>query len=287
MSKSLLVFISLFMCIMVNAINSRITNTINESWKFSKVDSPTNQLVGFDDSEWEKVTIPHTWNKVDATDDAPAYYRGIGWYRKTINIPADKKEKQVYIHFSAVNQETELFINGQTVGYHAGGYTAFCFDITKYLKFGEVNHFAVKVDNSQNVNIPPLSADFTFFGGIYRDVNLIYTEKQHISTTHYASSGVCISTPQVSQNEAKIAIKTILSNDESGLKQLRIEHLILSPDGSILVTETSNSKISGFSTAEHLNKIIKVSNPALWSPDSPALYKVITRVYNSQWFVIN
>ena len=278
--------LSLVFVLTVYAGSPRVTFSLNELWKFSKNDSPANQLVDIDDSEWEKVTIPHTWNKEDATDDIPAYYRGIGWYRKAINIPADKNEKQVYIHFSAVNQETELFINGQPVGYHAGGYTAFCFDITRYLKFGALNHFAVKVDNSHNVNIPPLSADFTFFGGIYRDVNLIYTEKQHISTTDYASSGVYINTPQVSQKEARISIKTILSNDESGLKQLRVEHLILSPDGSVIISETSNIKISGFSTAEHLNKIVKVSNPALWSPDSPTLYKVITRVYNSKTNVL-
>ena len=204
---SLLVFTSLF------ANNPRIIETINESWKFSNGDFENVLTNNFDDTKWETISIPHTWNKEDAVDEIHGYYRGIGYYRRTINIPMNRKEKQVFIWFNGANQETELYINGKLCGSHLGGYTKFCFDITDKLNFGQPNNFVVKVNNQSNKDIPPLSGDFTFFGGIYRDVCLVYTEKQHISSSYYGSSGVFISTPTVSESEAKICIKTLVAND--------------------------------------------------------------------------
>ena len=135
---------------------------INSGWQYSE-----------DKTNWETVNIPHTWNKEDAFDDIPGYRRGLGYYQKQIFVSSVEKDKIHYLKFNAVNQEATVFLNGKLVGNHKGGYTAFNFDVTPYLKFDEYNLIEVKVDNSHNLDIPPLDADFTFWGGIYRDVEWI------------------------------------------------------------------------------------------------------------------
>ncbi|HEY5590325.1 MAG TPA: glycoside hydrolase family 2 TIM barrel-domain containing protein, partial [Paludibacter sp.] len=274
----LLVFFSMFMWVIVSANNPRIVTSTNESWKFIEGDFPEAVNINFDDSKWEDVTIPHTWNAKDADDETPGYYRGIAWYRHSLYISKNTNSKEIYISFDGVNQDTELFINGHFVGKHSGGYTRFCFDITKYVVFGEKNYFSVKVNNEYNENIPPISADFTFFGGIYRDVNLIFTEKQHISTTYFASSGVFITTPIVNQKQARINIKTLVTNDDSFDKILQIENTIISPNGEKLITKNSTVSIPKASSGESFQNEIILDSPSLWSPDTPSLYKVITRV---------
>jgi len=279
MSKSLLfVFLSLFIGLKVYAINPRISTTINDSWKFYKGDFPNAANVNIDDSQWDEVTIPHTWNATDADDETPGYYRGVAWYRRSLYISKDAGSKEIYISFDGVNQEAELYINGNLVGKHSGGYTRFCFDITKFILSGEKNYISVKVSNQYNENIPPISADFTFFGGIYRDVNLVFTEKQHISTTYFGSSGVFIKTPVVSQKQAKINITTFVTNDDSSDKILQVENTILSPTGEKLITKSSVIKISKSVTREYSENEIVLDSPSLWSSDSPSLYKVITRI---------
>jgi len=249
--KNTLFFSIFFLLIfqVIDANNLRIVSSINASWKFSRNDYPNALNENFNDASWELVSIPHTWNREDADDEIPGYYRGIGWYRRMIIIPAEREGKQVYISFDGVNQETEIFVNGKPVGKHDGGYTRFCLDITGFVKFGKTNLIAVKVNNRYNANIPPLSADFTFFGGIYRDVNLIFTAKQHISTTFYASSGIFITTPTVSDKEADVNIKTLVVNNDSLPAKVRVENCILSPSGiqinttSILTSIRPNSTV--------------------------------------------
>ena len=169
---------------------ARVKYTVNDAWRFTK-GSPYNAfLPAADDSAWETVNIPHTWNAGDAADDVPGFYRGPAWYRKRIVLPADAADKQVYLCFEGANQVVRLYVNGHYAGKHTGGYTRFVFDITKYIVPGGENLFAVEVDNAHNPDIPPLSADFTFFGGIYRDVSLLMTDKVHLAPTDFASPGV-------------------------------------------------------------------------------------------------
>lgn len=265
-----------------SADNPRTIFSINESWRFLHNDSPAAMHPSFDDSKWDLVRFPHTWNGADAVDDTPGYYRGIAWYRHSIFIPADRKENQVALYFEGANQEVELFINGKSVGKHVGGYTRFSFEITSYLRFGEKNIFAIKVNNSYNENIPPLSADFTFFGGIYRDVYLIYTGKQHLSTTHYASSGVYITTPAVNAKQARISIKTLLTNADTRSKRIRVENTIVDPNKNIATVHSSLTDLPGKSDQIAQSQILTIGNPELWSPESPALYTVYTRLYDAK-----
>jgi beta-galactosidase len=264
------------------AVNPRVVTSINEFWKFAKGDIENAQAVDYPDVKWETVSVPHSWNNQDADDETPGYYRGTAWYRRSVMIPAEQSGKEIFINFDGVNQETELFINGKTVGTHLGGYTRFCFDITSFVNVGEQNLFAVKVTNRYNENIPPLTADFTFFGGIYRDVNLVFTEKQHISTTYFASTGVFIKTATVTEKEASVQIRTLVTNDGNEVSNLRIENIIISPKAETVLSKSSTVKVSVLSTLPVVQNDLKIAIPMLWSPDSPALYKVITRIYDAK-----
>jgi beta-galactosidase len=154
---------------------SRIVVKINEGWFFSKKTQGGNQL------QWQAVTIPHTWNLQDVMDDTPGYYRGVGVYKRKLFVDKKLQGKQVYLFFEGVNQVAEVYINGKKAGSHTGGYSGFYVPVTALIRAGEENEIIIRADNSFDRNIAPLSADFTFYGGIYRDVFLIAVEPLHFS----------------------------------------------------------------------------------------------------------
>lgn len=262
----------------ISAFSVRIKFSINDNWRFFQQDLPRAYEPDVADESWTQVNLPHTWNKTDVMDDEPGYYRGIGWYRKTVDIPVEYKDKQITIYFEGANQETEVFVNGTSAGTHVGGYTRFSFNITPLVKAGMKNLIAVKVNNRYNELIPPLTADFTFFGGIYRDVFLIVTEKQHVSTTHYASDGVYITTPSVSEKQARVEIKTLLTNASSNDKKLIVEHTVFHPDKKEVLNVKAKASISKSSVHHENTQQLLIQHPALWSPESPAIYRVRTRI---------
>ena len=186
--------------------------TINEAWKFSKENLANAYKMDFSDKNWTTVAIPHTWNNEDAMDETSGFFRGACWYRRVVFIGEEAKGKNTIIHFDGANQVVDLYVNEKLVGNHIGGSTAFSFDITKYIQVGKPNLFAIKVDNSYNENIPPLTADYTFFGGINRPISLSFVSPIHISNDDFASSGIYIKTAKVSEKEATVAVKTIIKN---------------------------------------------------------------------------
>jgi beta-galactosidase len=282
MNKLFIVILLCFASELLADVNTRIQYSINENWRFVKEDKPNASQIALNDSEWQKINIPHTWNAVDVADDAPGYYRGISWYRKEVFLPELYTNKLISMYFEGANQEVELFVNGESAGTHVGGYTRFSFDITKLVRFGEQNIFAIKVNNRYNENIPPLSADFTFFGGLYRDVFLVFTNKIHISTSHYASAGVYFQTPKVNSREAQLDIKTLLTNATAMNSKLRVEHTIVDPQNKTVLVGSKNIQLAKNATEIPFNQSLILNNPQLWSPDSPSLYKVIIRIYKSK-----
>lgn len=255
--------------------------TINESWKFSKEDNKESYKSNFSDSDWKSISIPHTWNNDDAVDETPGFYRGACWYRKHLYIGDEAKERRVFINFEGANQEVFLYVNEKYVGKHIGGYSAFNFDITPFVEIGKSNLIAIKVDNSNNKNIPPLSADFTFFGGIYRDVSLSFLPLIHIAVNDFASSGVYVSTPKVSEKQAEISVKTIITNTEKKSKAIILIHKIIAPNGQVVVQETTKIKLSASKDVTINNKPIFLNLPQLWSPETPNLYKISTTVVDA------
>lgn len=281
MKKLFYIFILLFIVGWAQA-QQRVVYTINDGWKFTKGSPFEAQLTGCDDSSWETVNIPHTWNDKDADDETPGFYRGPVWYRKQLFIDKSQEGRRAVIYFEGANQEVRFYLNGQFVGEHKGGYTRFCFDITPHLRYGQENLFAIYVNNVYNPNIPPLSADFTFFGGIYRDVYLQFMNPVHIATNDYASSGVYIRTPEVNNSAASVEITTLLTNDMSQATEVRVENIICDADGKEVKKTQAEVKLAAGETKTDISKKIKIDSPRLWDIDDPYRYMVYTRILDKR-----
>ena len=256
----------------------RETKTINEGWKFMKGENSHASDSLFNDNNWENIKIPHTWN-ADAYIEKD-YYRGIGWYRRALYLTERDYKKQVFLKFEASNQAARVFVNGHLAGEHKGGYTAFTFDITRFCSFGKKNIVAVEVNNALS-EVPPVSGDFTFFGGIYRDVWLIMTPKQHLDLLDNGSGGVFIDTPEVSQSSASFFIRGEVKNDALTKAKIKLIHQIYTPQGNILQRWESNISLGPGEKKTFKDQGKKVLNPQLWSPESPGLYVVETMIRNA------
>ena len=281
MKKLFYIFILLFIVGWAQA-QQRVVYTINDGWKFTKGSPFEAQLTDCDDSSWETVNIPHTWNDKDADDETPGFYRGPVWYRKQLFIDKSQEGRRAVIYFEGANQEVRFYLNGQFVGEHKGGYTRFCFDITPHLRYGQENLFAIYVNNVYNPNIPPLSADFTFFGGIYRDVYLQFMNPVHIATNDYASSGVYIRTPDVNNSAASVEITTLLTNDMPQATEIRVENIICGADGKEMKKTYAEVKLAAGETKTDISRKIKIDSPRLWDIDDPYRYMVYTRILDKR-----
>ena len=256
----------------------RTVFTINSNWLFFRGDTATRGQ----NSNWTQVSIPHTWNAEDVMDEEPGYYRGDGWYKKTIYIPADWKEKEIYLYFEGANQMTEVFVNGKPVGKHTGGYTAFSFPVSAYLNFASqgnaANELVVKVNNSHSENVPPLSADFTFYGGLYRDVYLKAINKVHFDADNYASSGVFISTPVVTASNAAVTVKGAFINGSNSKKNVLVSQKIYDAAGHLFAEEKSSFKVNANQKINFAQVFKNIKGQHLWSIEDPYLYRVVSTI---------
>lgn len=268
------------MVTMVSLASVRGRETINESWYFHKGDIKDAEKSTTDIAKWEHVNIPHCWNAEDSykTKD---YYRGAGWYRKNIVIPAKYEGKRLFIRFDGASLQSNVYVNGKHVGNHKGGYTAFCFDVTDYLLIGKKNVIAVRVDNSEQ-DIAPLSADFTFFGGIYRDVWLLSVDKVHFDMENMASPGVFIETPSVSEKEAMVLIRGVIQNKDKGNRKLKLSNIVLDNKGVTVSKEIISLNVKKGEKLAFSISAKSITNPNLWSPQSPYLYSVETSILDAK-----
>ncbi|ADQ16130.1 Beta-galactosidase [Leadbetterella byssophila DSM 17132] len=241
--------------------------SINEGWTFKT-----------EDTKEQKVSFPHTWNAMDAQDETPGYSRTIGTYTRKLSTPASYAGKVVYLQFEGANQITEVFLDEKRVGKHQGGYTRFNFDLTPYLRPGRTQELRIVVDNRHHVDIAPLSADFTFFGGIYRDVYLDVREDLHISPLDFASSGVYVKTPKVSTSEAILEISTLINNHSSEKKEIQVLHTLKDPDGKVITSLTLKVDPEANTSNQRVEGKIQVPKPRLWTPGTPFLYTVETKI---------
>lgn len=248
----------------------RQMKTFNDGWKFVKEDVDRAAEKSFDDSKWQRISVPHTWNS-DAYVDKD-YYRGIAWYRKAFTISSDEKDKQFHLRFEGVNHTAIVFVNGQQVGEHKGGYTSFTFDITPYCHLGQSNVVAVKAENTLN-DVPPISGDFTIFGGMYRDVWLISTAKVHVDMSDTGSDGIFVATDNVSEKSASYSIKGKIENSTSSKVTVRVTHTVRDSHNAIVKVLDEKLSIKGNETKDFL-QTSTVNNPMLWSPETPNLYTV-------------
>ncbi|MFS4482727.1 glycoside hydrolase family 2 TIM barrel-domain containing protein [Hyunsoonleella sp. 2307UL5-6] len=272
--KKLLTLILMSCVGFVNAQQVRHIETINDSWDFYKgnIEKP---FANSSSVEWEKVTIPHSWNTEDILDDEDGYYRGEAWYKKTLTIPQVYENQQVFLLFEAANQVTSLFINGKSVGEdHIGGYTTFARDITSALKQGQ-NEISVKVDNAHNDEIVPQAADFSFYGGIYRDVHLIITKPVHFEVANLGANAIFIRTPEVSQGSAKTSVQSKVVRPKKGT--FFIKQSLFDAKNSLVKIVKSKSTFG-----KDVFSDFSISNPNLWSPENPYLYKLVSEIVDKK-----
>lgn len=244
---------------------NRTVQSFNDNWFFQLKNT----------TEAEQVQLPHTWN-TDAYQ-TNEYVRQSAYYKKKFRLPSEQfAGKRLYLKFDAVNSLAEVTVNGQLLTTHKGGYTAFVVDITEYVNLDQWNEVKVHVNN-ENVNIPPLSGDFTIFGGIYRDVWLIATDEVHIAMTDLASSGVYVSTPQASREKADVQVRYSVDNDGSRESSIAVEVSIADKKGNVVAKETKNYKLKPGKSVS-ASEMLSIQHPQLWTPDSPNLYSVNVKV---------
>lgn len=238
-------------------------------WKFSLEDSSKNSLATIDDSQWRKLDLPHDWSiegkseKDNVSGGAGGFFpMGVGWYRKTFSVPSNWEKQKISIYFEGVYMNAEVFVNGKSVGMHPYGYTSFKYDLNPYLKFGENNSIAVKVDNSQQQNCRWYSGS-----GIYRHVWLMVKDPIHIK--HW---GVAITTPEVNKADATVQLKTIIKNETDAPQSIALSANIINKKGSDVANAETNIELEANSQKEIVQSI-EVRNPILWSPENPNLYQ--------------
>lgn len=218
------------------------------------------------------ITLPHTWN-LDALAGNSEYQRTTGNYMRRLYIPADWASKRLFLRFDGVQTVADVFVNGYHVGEHRGGFTAFTFEITGRVKFGAENRLLVVVSNTFQNDVLPTSTEQNVYGGIYRDVDLILTDRVAVSPTVWGTDGLFVEQVSVDDDavEGRAAVYVSAPKDCQGMITLTVRD----PDGYVVVEKTQkNNRTAG----EPVTIPFTVDAPRLWSPAAPNLYTVTARV---------
>ncbi len=238
------------------------------NWKFSLGDDSLARLRDFNDNAWRNLDLPHDWSiegsvsLKNPTGGAGGYFpAGIGWYRKTFKVAPEWKGKSVSVYFEGVYMNSEVFINGKSLGIRPYGYSSFRYDLSPYLDFNKENVIAVRVDNSQQINSRWYSGS-----GIYRHVWIDATNPLHV-----ADWGVTITTPEVSSKQASVQVKATVKNETDFPQRIAVNTRLLSGSFKDAGNNITNLALPAHSEKE-ITQIIKVSKPLLWTPETPYLY---------------
>jgi beta-galactosidase len=261
-------------------VNERVDVILDPGWRFIRQDVPGAQTNGFDDSAWSVVNLPHTWNNLDGQDGGNNYYRGIGWYRVHCAVDGSYTNRHFFLKFDGAFSVTDVYLNGNYLGEHQGGFAAFVFDATPYINVGADNVIAVKVNNAFNTNLPPLNADFTFFGGLYRDVHLLVTDPVQISPLDYGSPGVYLTTTSVSSSSANFQVTTVVSNSTASAQTVTVRAVVTDAATNIVTTLTNVVTLPASSVSNVVAGAV-IANPHLWNGlTDPYLYQTFVEVWN-------
>lgn len=245
---------------------------INDDWYFNLGDLQYGGKEYMDCSSWFVVDLPHDWSvRLTASPELASCTGylpgGIAWYRKDILIPAAEKGNKVYIYFEGVYNKSEVFINGKWVGKRPNGYISFMYELTPYIKWGEANSVAVRVDHSDE-------ADSRWYtgSGIYRDVYLVYANPIHINLW-----GVVFQA-DVKDNNALININTTIKNTTNGTSSIKIVQELFDASNTRVASSSRNEKVAANSQTD-INQSMKLQSPVRWSIESPYLYTLKTTLY--------
>lgn len=256
------------------AQHSANRKSFNDSWKFYLGDVPA-AVNDINDNNWTALNLPHDWSielPFDSTSPTGtgggALRGGLGWYRKTFLIPETSKGKNVFIDFDGVYMNSEVWINGHSLGIRPNGYISFRYHLTPYLKYGnEKNIITVKVDNSQQPNSRWYSGS-----GIYRNVWLVTTNDVFVD--HW---GTFITTPQIDKQSATVDIKVKINNSSNSDKNAVVKTTLFNAANKLVASVSSPAMVRANNTAESSQQT-KINSPRLWSTQGPYLYKTVTQI---------
>jgi beta-galactosidase len=257
--------------------------SLDASWQFIRTDVSGAQAKTFNDSSWSTVSLPHTWNALDAQDGGDNYYQGIGWYRKHFTIPSNLAGKDLMLKFDGAMLETNVYVNGTLVGGHKGGYSAFTFDITPFVKVGADNVLAVKVDNSNDPNVIPVvggtSPDYPKWGGLYRDVHLLASNPIQINQLDMGSSGVSINQAHSFTGHPQIQIAVEMRDDMTKNAMMTATSIVVDHKGKVITTMTSAPTLVQANSVATIHMTSTMKNPHFWDGvNDPYLYTIYTQV---------
>ena len=234
---------------------------LNQDWRFIQEDAGLPNTLP---SDWQQIDLPHTWNAVDGHDGNGSYDRGRFWYAKSFRKPVQPLEGgRVYVDIPAAGQQAEVFVNGTSVIYHEGGYSTFRADITELCREDEDNLLVIACSNENKSSVYPQSADFTFYGGLYRGVNLISVPKTHFELEYYGGPGIQI-TPKTCEDGG--ALFEIESWVAGGDENFTVMYSVLDARGKEVA--------AGVRPADDTKLTLYVPEAHLWEIDAPYLYTV-------------
>lgn len=241
---------------------------------------------------WEKINLPHTPFVEPLV--VLHQWQGICYYRKILNVSKKEIDKQLWLEFEGAMHLADVWVNGQHLIQHSVGYTPFVVDVTGMLHADRGNEILVRLDNRNNPLIPPgkplETLDFCYYGGLYRDVNLIVKHPVHIThpimANEVAGGGIFVTYPYVSKQEAEIKVKTQVSNKVGTQRHLTIRHTLYEwskkKGRGKKVALVESPLVLAAGTTQHHTQQFTVNNPKLWYPDSPALYVLRTEVMDGR-----
>jgi beta-galactosidase len=258
---------------------------LSQGWRFRYGDEPARVTTAdFDDSAWEHVSIPHSWNRLgeyhsERTVESNTK-QGVGWYRLAFVAPVPADGRRSYLQFDGVGTIADIWLNDTKIGQHRGAYSGFRFDVTEQLSATGRNLIVVKADNSKPApgsstqDVLPLVADFFFYGGIYRGVTLVEVDEIQIDMLDFGGPGVYARTLNVTEGHAAIAVHTRLRNQGRRRREITILTTILDADGEPVASACATATLAAGSTGD-VNQQIDIAAPRLWNGRAdPYLYSV-------------
>jgi beta-galactosidase len=262
---------------------SRITVPLNDDWRFLRQDVPGAEESSFDDSSWEAIDLPHTWNAADGLDDHPGYYRGTGTYRKRFTVPDSYRNRRIFLKLESACQVSLVWLNGTFLGQYYSGYVGFSIDITAAVNSaGPDNLLTLKIDNSNSRDVPPWnpedfkayprSVDFNIYGGINSDVYLVVTDNARIES-------VFPTTPAVSAGSATTRIATEVQSNYDAPVAVELTTELLAADDRVINVTTDTRTVGPSQTHTFVQTGSRMDRPHLWSPSDPYLYRVRSRLF--------
>ncbi len=231
---------------------------LNENWIFVKHAENVAEAAAV---QGEEISLPHTWNAADGQDGGNDYYRGTCWYRRMLERPQLNAGQKAYLEFDGAAMTADVYLNGEKLARHEGGYSRFRVNVTEKLRAG-TNELAVSVDNADNDHVYPQKADFTFYGGLYRMVRLVIVPEVHFSMDYYGGDGIRV-TPQVTLADG---------NREHAQAKITVE--IWADGGAEMVTVTAADQTKQAAVADGYAKAeFELSDVHLWDGmEDPYLY---------------